>query len=49
MDREHIERAIKMFPYLGLLQGIFYGFLLYVLMHWTPFSPLAVSFAVWLA
>ena len=44
MDRVHIERAIKTFPLLGLLQGIFYSFLLYGLMHWTAFSALAVAF-----
>jgi adenosylcobinamide-GDP ribazoletransferase len=49
MDRVHMEKAIKMFPLLGLLQGIFYSFLLYGLMHWTSFSPLAVAFAVWLS
>jgi len=49
MDRIHIERAIKMFPLLGFLQGIFYSFLLYGLMHWTPFSPLAMAFTVWLS
>ncbi|MCQ6276942.1 adenosylcobinamide-GDP ribazoletransferase [Bacillus sp. V3B] len=49
MDRIHMEKAIKMFPLLGLLQGIFYSFLLYGLMHWTPFSPLAVAFIIWLS
>ena len=47
MDRVHIEKAIKTFPLLGLLQGIFYTFLLYGLVQWTPFSSLAVGF-VWL-
>lgn len=49
MDRIHIEKAIKMFPLLGFLQGIFYAFLLYGFIHWTPFSPLAVAFAIWLS
>ena len=49
MDRVHIEKAIKTFPLLGFLQGIFYAFLLYGLIHWTPFSPLAASFLVWFA
>ena len=49
MDRVHIEKAIKTFPLLGLLQGIFYTFLLYGLVQWTPFSSLAVAFFVWLA
>ena len=49
MDRDHIEKAIKTFPLLGLMQGIFYTFLLYGLVQWTPFSSLAVAFFVWLA
>ena len=49
MDRVHIEKAIKTFPLLGLLQGMFYAFLLYVLIQWTPLSPLAAAFFVWLA
>jgi adenosylcobinamide-GDP ribazoletransferase len=49
MDRIHIEKAIKMFPLLGILQGIFYAFLLYGLVNWTPFSPLAAAFFVWLS
>jgi adenosylcobinamide-GDP ribazoletransferase len=48
MDRVHIERAIRMFPVLGLLLGFIYSFLLYVLMGWTPFSTLAISFIMWL-
>lgn len=49
MDRPHIHSAIKMFPMLGLLQGILYGVFMYALLHWTPLSPLAVAFFVWLA
>ena len=49
MDRDHIEKAIKTFPLLGLLQGMFYAFLLYGLIQWTPLSPLAAAFFVWLS
>ena len=49
MDRAHIRSAIKMFPVLGLLQGMFYGLLMYALVIGTPFSPLATAFMVWLA
>ncbi|MBB6447689.1 adenosylcobinamide-GDP ribazoletransferase [Bacillus benzoevorans] len=49
MDRDHIERAVRTMPILGLLQGAFYAGLLYILLHWTPFSPLAAAFFVWLA
>ena len=49
MDRSHINKAIKMFPVLGFLQGILYSAILYVLLQWTPFSPLAIAFFIWLA
>ncbi|WP_071396454.1 adenosylcobinamide-GDP ribazoletransferase [Bacillus tuaregi] len=49
MDRVHIEKAIKTFPILGLLQGIFYAFVLFLISEWTPLSPLAAAFFVWLS
>ncbi|WP_338471476.1 adenosylcobinamide-GDP ribazoletransferase [Niallia sp. XMNu-256] len=49
MDRIHINKAVKMFPVLGVLQGILYSAFLYVLLQWTPLSPLAIAFFVWLA
>ncbi|KAA9017085.1 adenosylcobinamide-GDP ribazoletransferase [Niallia endozanthoxylica] len=49
MDRVHIEKAIKTFPILGLLQGIFYAFVLFAISAWTPLSPLAAAFFVWLS
>ncbi|WP_379606687.1 adenosylcobinamide-GDP ribazoletransferase [Oceanobacillus bengalensis] len=48
MDKVHIEKSIQSFPLLGLLQGVLYSSLLYVLLEWTPFSVLAVAFIVWL-
>lgn len=49
MDKEHLEKAIKTFPLLGLLQGCIYAGILYSFLHWTPFSDLTTAFAVWLA
>jgi len=49
MDRVHIEKAIKTFPILGLLQGIFYAFVMFAISAWTPLSPLAGAFFVWLS
>ncbi|MBS4192545.1 adenosylcobinamide-GDP ribazoletransferase [Bacillus sp. FJAT-49705] len=49
MDRAHLEKAIKIFPLLGLIQGGIYSFILYFILHWTPFSDLTAAFAVWLA
>lgn len=48
MDKTHIEKSIKMFPMLGLFQGVLYSLLLYVLTEWTSLSFMAVAFAVWL-
>ncbi|WP_028403344.1 adenosylcobinamide-GDP ribazoletransferase [Ectobacillus panaciterrae] len=49
MDREHLGKAVKTFPLLGLFQGCIYAGILYVFLHWTPFSSLTAAFAVWLA
>jgi adenosylcobinamide-GDP ribazoletransferase len=49
MDRAHINKAIKMFPVLGILQGILYGALTYALIQWTPLTPIAIAFVIWLA
>jgi len=48
MDRVHMERAIRMFPILGLILGFIYSSLLYFLIEWTPLSTLAISFIIWL-
>lgn len=48
MDKKHLQGSIQTFPLVGLLQGILYSLLLYVLMQWTPFSILAIAFALWL-
>lgn len=48
MDKKHLASSIKSFPLVGLLQGSLYSLLLYALIHWTPFSILAVAFALWL-
>ncbi|KAB2328600.1 adenosylcobinamide-GDP ribazoletransferase [Cytobacillus depressus] len=49
MDKNHLEKAIKTFPLLGLIQGSIYALILYGFLHWTPFSALTAAFAVWLA
>ncbi|WP_210366674.1 adenosylcobinamide-GDP ribazoletransferase [Bacillus sp. REN3] len=49
MDKEHLDKSIRTFPLLGLLQGGIYAFLLYAVLEWTPFTSLAAAFAVWLA
>lgn len=47
MDKTYIERAIRMFPILGLLQGMIYTFITYLLVEWSPLSTLAISFIIW--
>lgn len=49
MDREHMERAIRVFPILGILQGIIYIFITFALLEWTPLSTVAVAFFLWLS
>lgn len=49
MDKKHLERAIQTFPLLGIVLGALYAGILYSIMEWTPFSPLAAAFALWLA
>ncbi|MBP3040415.1 adenosylcobinamide-GDP ribazoletransferase [Bacillaceae bacterium Marseille-Q3522] len=49
MDKEYLEKAVKTLPLLGLLQGFFYAFLAFFLDYWTPLSPLAIAFIIWLA
>lgn len=49
MDNEHLGSAVKAFPILGLLQGAVYSALLFILSQWSPLSPLALAFILWLA
>ncbi|MGG0717853.1 adenosylcobinamide-GDP ribazoletransferase [Robertmurraya massiliosenegalensis] len=49
MDKQHLRSSIKSFPLVGLLQGILYSTLLYLLNEWSPFSVLAMAFLIWLA
>lgn len=49
LDRKHLEKAIKTFPLLGLVQGGIYACILFALTEWTMFSSLTVAIALWLA
>lgn len=48
MDKKHLQCSIQSFPLVGLLQGILYSGLVYILIQWTPFSPVAIAFLLWL-
>ncbi|MBP2242413.1 adenosylcobinamide-GDP ribazoletransferase [Cytobacillus eiseniae] len=49
MDKSHLEKAIKTFPLLGIVQGGIYAFLFYAFLHWTPFSALTAALVLWLS
>lgn len=48
MDKKHLQSSIQTFPLVGFLQGILYSLLLYILIQWSPFSILAITFALWI-
>jgi adenosylcobinamide-GDP ribazoletransferase len=48
MEEKYLRSAIKSFPIVGLLQGALYSAFVYALIYWTPLSPLAIAFALWL-
>ncbi|WP_261128902.1 adenosylcobinamide-GDP ribazoletransferase [Bacillus sp. Marseille-Q3570] len=48
MDDDHLKKAVKTFPLLGLLQGLIYALAVFILVHWTPLSVLAIAFILWL-
>ncbi|MEH7111213.1 adenosylcobinamide-GDP ribazoletransferase [Neobacillus niacini] len=48
MDKPHLKKAVQAFPLLGLVQGVIYALLVFVLLEFTPFSNLAVAFLLWL-
>jgi adenosylcobinamide-GDP ribazoletransferase len=48
MEKKYMNRAIQLLPLTGLFLGIIISTFTYILVHWTPFSILAVSFLIWL-
>ncbi|WP_421378640.1 adenosylcobinamide-GDP ribazoletransferase [Bacillus salacetis] len=48
MDRLSIRRAVMMFPFFGLILGVINGLIFIILSEWTPLSPLALSFVIWI-
>jgi adenosylcobinamide-GDP ribazoletransferase len=48
MNKKYITYAVKTFPILGLLQGVIFAGALYLLIHYSPFSHLAIAFIIWL-
>jgi len=48
MEKEFINSSMRTFPVLGFLQGLIYSSFVYILLHFSPFSLLAVAFFLWL-
>ncbi|WP_462409703.1 adenosylcobinamide-GDP ribazoletransferase [Neobacillus sp. Marseille-QA0830] len=48
MDEAHLKRTVQAFPLLGLLQGIVYSGIFFIIISYTPFSHLAAAFLLWL-
>src|SRR5699024_11631266 len=45
---QNIERAIRTFPIFGGLLGLIFSGIAFTAMEWTPLSPLAIAFLLWL-
>lgn len=48
MEPVYLNKSIKTFPILGLLQGMIYAGFLYFLVQITPFSSLTAAVSLWL-
>jgi adenosylcobinamide-GDP ribazoletransferase len=48
IEKKNIERSVQTLPLFGLIQGAMYAGFLYILFMWTPLSPLAAAFLLWL-
>jgi len=48
IKKKNIERSVQTLPLFGLFQGVMYAGFLYILLAWTPLSPLAAAFLLWL-
>lgn len=48
IQANYLRRTVQLFPLLGLLQGIIYSFVAFVLHTWTPLSSLAMTLILWL-
>ncbi|HLR63549.1 MAG TPA: adenosylcobinamide-GDP ribazoletransferase, partial [Lentibacillus sp.] len=43
MGRFYLSYAVRTFPLLGLLQGVIYAFILFVLLSFTPLSDVMIA------
>lgn len=48
VDARHLQAALRMFPLLGLVKGFVFGSVFWLLLEWSPLSPLGNAFLFWL-
>src|SRR5699024_709762 len=48
ITQKNLERAIRTFPLFGLSVGTFIAGIAYVMVVWTPFSPLIITLVLWI-
>lgn len=48
MDQTKLRAVLHLFPAFGLVKGLIYAAAVWSLLEWSPFSPLAAAFFIWL-
>ncbi|WP_203363904.1 adenosylcobinamide-GDP ribazoletransferase [Bacillus sp. REN10] len=48
MDAVHLRAVLRMFPLFGLIRGLLYASVFFVLIEWSPLSTLGNAFLFWL-
>ena len=48
VDPRHLRAALQMFPLFGLVKGLIYSSIFWLLLEWSPLSPLGNAFLFWL-
>ncbi|KAB7705376.1 adenosylcobinamide-GDP ribazoletransferase [Bacillus aerolatus] len=48
VDARHLQATLRVFPLFGLVKGLLYGGVFWLLLEWSPLSPLGDAFLLWL-
>ncbi|OCA82798.1 adenosylcobinamide-GDP ribazoletransferase [Pseudobacillus wudalianchiensis] len=48
VDPHHLRAALRVFPLFGLVKGLIYGSVFWMLLEWSPLSSLGNAFLFWL-
>ncbi|KKB36026.1 adenosylcobinamide-GDP ribazoletransferase [Bacillus thermotolerans] len=48
MDTRHLQVMLRLFPLYGLLKGFLYGGVFWLVLEWSPLTPLGNAFFLWL-